>query len=125
MKITLLFIIVGLISIQSEGQDLPLLKVSKNKRYLVTEDNDPFFWLGGTAWELIHRLTKEEIDIYLQDRAKKGFTVIQTVILTELDGLNTPNIYGNKPLINNYVRVAAYWSMTAGATGFTYGCNDI
>jgi hypothetical protein len=57
--------------------------------------------LGGTAWELIHRLDKEEIDKYLTDRAEKGFTVIQTVILAELDGLNTPNAYGDKPLLNN------------------------
>ena len=50
---------------------------------------------------MFHRLTREEADLYLQDRAKKGFTVIQAVILAELDGLNTPNAYGEKPLIDN------------------------
>jgi hypothetical protein len=50
---------------------------------------------------MIHRLTREEIDTYLTDRADKGFTVIQTIILAELDGLNTPNAYGDKPLIDN------------------------
>jgi hypothetical protein len=84
-----------------KGQDLPLIKISTNNQYLVTENEQPFFWLGGTAWELLHRLTKEEIDLYLSDRAKKGFTIIQTVILAELDGLNTPNAYGEKPLNNN------------------------
>jgi len=83
------------------GQNLPLLKISSDRNYIVTEQNEPFFWLGGTAWELIHRLNREEIDRYLSDRADKGFTVIQTVILAELDGLNTPNAYGDKPLINN------------------------
>ncbi|HKK73797.1 MAG TPA: glycoside hydrolase family 140 protein [Saprospiraceae bacterium] len=101
MKNIFSLIISVLISISSYGQELPLLKISNNNRYLVTEDNKPFFWLGGTAWELIHRLTKEDIDIYLKDRANKGFTVIQTVVLAELDGLNTPNAYGNKPLIDN------------------------
>jgi len=101
MKNIFSLIISILISISSYGQELPLLKISNNNRYLVTEDNKPFFWLGGTAWELIHRLTKEDIDIYLKDRANKGFTVIQTVVLAELDGLNTPNAYGNKPLIDN------------------------
>jgi len=96
--LTLLFILLTQINF---GQNLPLLKVSNNQNYIVTQDNEPFFWLGGTAWELIHRLTKEEIDVYLTDRANKGFTVIQTVILAELDGLNTPNAYGNKPLIDN------------------------
>jgi hypothetical protein len=77
------------------------LKVSQDKRYLVTGHNRPFFWLGDTAWELFHRLNREEADLYLQDRAKKGFTVIQAVVLAELDGLNTPNPYGDKPLQNN------------------------
>ncbi len=85
----------------TKGQELPLLKVSPDNRYLVTADNQPFFWLGDTAWELIHRLDKTEIDHYLQDRANKGFTLIQTVILAELDGLNTPNAQGDTPLIDN------------------------
>lgn len=101
MKSVLMILsLLGLV-LSSHGKDLPLLKISADQHYLVTENNEPFFWLGGTAWELIHRLTKEEIDIYLKDRAEKGFTIIQTVILAELDGLNTPNAYGNKPLIDN------------------------
>ncbi|MCU4157880.1 glycoside hydrolase family 140 protein [Carboxylicivirga sp. A043] len=85
----------------SNSQDLPLLKVSKDRCFIVTQDNEPFFWLGDTAWELIHRLNKNEVDQYLFDRAKKGFTVIQTVILAELDGLNTKNAYGATPLLDN------------------------
>lgn len=77
------------------------LKVSADKHYLLTKDGKPFFWLGDTAWELFHRLSREEADQYLTDRAKKGFTVIQAVILAELEGLNVPNVYGNKPLLNN------------------------
>jgi hypothetical protein len=96
-----LYLFFGLMVTASISQELPLLKISKNQHYLVTGDNEPFFWLGGTAWELIHRLTKEEIDHYLKDRAEKGFTIIQTVVLAELDGLNTPNAYGYKPLIEN------------------------
>ena len=80
---------------------LPLLKVSDNKRFLVTGEGKPFFWLGDTAWELFHRLNREEADLYLRDRAAKGFTVIQAVALAELDGLNTPNAYGHRPLLDN------------------------
>lgn len=101
MKTTLLILALGFLIISAKGQEMPLLKISENRKYVVFQDNKPFFWLGGTAWELIHRLTKEEIDFYLTDRASKGFTVIQTVILAELDGLNTPNAYGDKPLNNN------------------------
>lgn len=84
-----------------QSKTLPVLKVSSNQRYIVNSDNTPFFWLGDTAWELIHRLNREEIDCYLKDRSEKGFTVIQTVILAEVDGLNTPNAYGDKPLVDN------------------------
>ncbi len=77
------------------------LKVSPDQHYLLDENNTPFFWLGDTAWELFHRLNQEEATTYLQNRADNGFTVIQAVVLAELDGLNTPNAYGNKPLINN------------------------
>ncbi len=53
------------------------LKVSENKRFLQHEDGTPFFYLGDTAWELFHRLDKEESGKYLEDRAGKGFNVIQ------------------------------------------------
>ena len=77
------------------------LQVSDNQRYLQHQDGSPFFWLGDTAWELFHRLDREEADRYLENRADKGFTVIQAVVLAELDGLNTPNPYGERPLIDN------------------------
>ncbi|MCI0541528.1 MAG: glycoside hydrolase family 140 protein [Verrucomicrobiales bacterium] len=73
------------------------LKVSENKRFLVSEDGKPFFYLGDTAWELFHRLNREEADRYLENRAKKGFTVIQAVALAELDGHTDPNPYGHLP----------------------------
>jgi hypothetical protein len=77
------------------------LKVSENKRFLITGDSKPFFYLGDTAWELFHRLNREEADAYLTQRAAAGFTVIQAVALAEMDGLNTPNAYGHRPLVDN------------------------
>ena len=77
------------------------LTLSENKRFLVFEDGTPFFYLGDTAWELFHRLSKDDAVKYLENRREKGFTVIQAVILAELDGLNTPNMEGEKPLIDN------------------------
>jgi len=78
----------------------PKLKVSANKRFLVTEEGKPFFYLGDTAWELFHRLNREEADKYLEDRARKRFTVIQAVAIAELDGHTVPNAYGHLPLID-------------------------
>lgn len=77
------------------------LKVSENKRFIIHEDGKPFFYLGDTAWELFHRLNREEAEKYLEIRRKQGFTVIQAVVLAELDGLNIPNANGDRPLKNN------------------------
>ncbi len=77
------------------------LAVSADQHFLVHADGRPFFYLGDTAWELFHRLNREEADRYLADRARKGFTVIQAVALAEEDGLNTPNVYGHRPLVEN------------------------
>lgn len=80
---------------------LPLLRVSENRRFLATETGAPFFWLGDTAWELFHRLDRAEAELYLRKRAAQGFTVIQAVVLAEVNGLSVPNAYGQLPLRNN------------------------
>jgi hypothetical protein len=77
------------------------LSISPNHRRLITGAGEPFFYLGETAWELFHRCTREEADLLLTDRAGKGFNVIQAVALAELDGLGTPNSYGEMPLRDN------------------------
>jgi Protein of unknown function (DUF4038)/Putative collagen-binding domain of a collagenase len=77
------------------------LKVSDNRRFLMTTDGKPFFWLGDTAWELFHRATREDAERYLQTRSKQRFTVIQAVVLAEFDGLHTPNAYGQVPLVDD------------------------
>lgn len=95
----------AVISLSSPAQQNLLshgaLKVSPNNRYLVHEDGTPFFWLGDTGWELFHRLNKDSADMYLKKRASQGFTVIQAVILAEMDGLHAPNAYGETPLLND------------------------
>jgi hypothetical protein len=80
-------------------RELPRLHVSENRRFLVTAPGKPFFWLGDTAWELFHRLSREETERYLANRAAMGFNVIQAVALAELDGLTVPNPQGHLPLV--------------------------
>ena len=93
------------------GAPLPRLKVSDNHRFLVTADGKPFFWMGDTAWELFHRLNREDADRYLTTRAGQGFNVVQAVALAEFDGLTAPNSYGQFPLQDNDPRrpVEAYF----------------
>jgi hypothetical protein len=78
-----------------------LIKTSENKRFLIKEDGTPFFWLGDTAWELFHRLNREEADLYLENRAERRFNVIQAVALAELDGIRITNPYERNPLLQN------------------------
>ncbi|MFC3199452.1 glycoside hydrolase family 140 protein [Parapedobacter deserti] len=77
------------------------LMVDGSNRHLMFEDGTPFLYFGDTAWELFHRLDKAHTETYLENRREKGFTVIQAVVLAELDGLNTPTPAGLTPLKDN------------------------
>ena len=76
------------------------ISISENHRYLVDEKGKPFFYLADTAWELFHKLDREEANRYLTLRANQGFTAIQAVAIAELDGIKTPNAYGHLPFVN-------------------------
>jgi len=95
MKIRRCYIFIFLLPAISIAQPI---KVADNHRFLQTCDDNPFFWLGDTAWELFHRLDRDEAERYLQDRAAKGFNVIQAVVLPELEGFERANAYGDFPL---------------------------
>jgi hypothetical protein len=87
-------------TLASSAAPLPGLKVSENHRFLITESGQPFFWLGDTAWELFHRLNREEAERYLDQRARNGFNVVQAVAIAELEGHTDPNAYGHLPLMD-------------------------
>lgn len=74
------------------------VRVSENRHFLIDQHGRPFFYLGDTAWELFHRLDRDEAGVYLKDRAAKRFTVIQAVVLAEHGGLDAPNAHGDLPL---------------------------
>jgi hypothetical protein len=67
--------------------------------HLLAAGGSPTFLLGDTAWELLHRLRRDEILHYLDARAQQGFNLICTVILAEFDGLRIPNAEGEVPLV--------------------------
>lgn len=100
MRSLVLCIVVPLLAICAQAQPLARLKVSDNKRFLVTQDGKPFFYLADTAWELFHRLDRAQAVQYLTKRAEQKFTAIQAVALAEVDGVSVPNAYGDLPLID-------------------------
>ena len=83
-----------------DATQLPLLRVSKDRHFIVTETGDPFFWLGDTAWDLFRKLSREDAVTYLKNRAEKGFTVIQAWILPPNVKSEIPNVYGEIPLVD-------------------------
>ncbi len=79
----------------------PLLKISGNKRYIETKKGKPFFWMGDTGWLLFIKCTREEAIQYLDDRAAKGFNVIQAIAIHDLAlGVNK---YGDSAVVNKNV----------------------
>lgn len=94
------------------------LQVSPNSRYLEHADGTPFLWIGDTAWELFYRLRSSDpdghdIEGYFQDRKNKGFTVIQAVLVDEIDYKTGRGCAenGSMPFVNMdpRKRVEAYW----------------
>lgn len=69
-------------------------------RYLVDQNNQPFFIVGEAAWSLIGQVSLEDAQLYLDDLAARGFN---TVIATLVEGYyadNAPaNFYGVEPYI--------------------------
>lgn len=80
---------------------LPLLKVAENKHYIVDENNNPFFWLGDTGWLIFKKLKREEAKQYFEDRAAKGFNVVQVMVIHSLD--DCKNIYGDSAFVNKNI----------------------
>jgi hypothetical protein len=76
--------------------------VSENGRFLAQPDGQPFFYLGENAEYLLWRLTREETDSYLRDRARKGFTVIMAHMVPRSD-MNLPNAYGDPAFVSGDV----------------------
>ena len=54
-----------------------MVRVIPNKTYLEHQDGTPFFWLGDTVWNGPLLSTEEDWTSYLQDRTRKGFSVVQ------------------------------------------------
>ena len=95
----LLSAIVSPAAAQDAMEMLPRLEVSENGRFLVQSDGAPFFYLADTAWGLFERTTREDAEFYLETRRQQGFTVIQAVALTELNGLLVGNVYGDTAFV--------------------------
>tara|TARA_R110002050_G_scaffold300778_2_gene472565 strand:- start:2508 stop:3944 length:1437 start_codon:yes stop_codon:yes gene_type:complete len=84
------------------------LNAQVGSRIIQHDDGTPFLWLGCTAWGMTEWLSREEVDLYLDDRKSKGMNVVQLCFFwgKRVDNptkftANAPNFYGFKPLAEN------------------------
>ena len=83
---------------QPGASPFPLV-MSPNRRYLLNSRGEPFLIHGDTAWSLIADLSREEADIYLQDRAARGFNTLLVNLIEHQFARKAPrNYYGAEPL---------------------------
>lgn len=75
------------------ADDLTLpIRASENGRHLAQPDGQPFFCQGDTTCAIFTRLVRDEADLSLRDRAKKGFTIIQPLVIGRpFDGFEIPS----------------------------------
>lgn len=86
------------------GENPGALSTHSSQRYLVDAAGDPLLWIGCTPWGMTEWLTRDEVDLYLDDRRSKGMNVVQLCLLwgkrtdEPLDfKLNPSNAYGHRP----------------------------
>ncbi|MEQ8878979.1 MAG: DUF4038 domain-containing protein [Cyclobacteriaceae bacterium] len=70
-----LSIIILLSSLYTAEAQMQKLKVSADNRFIVTEDEEPFVWIGETNW-FFAKLPPTTIDSILDVRSKWGFTMM-------------------------------------------------
>jgi hypothetical protein len=74
------------------------IKLSPSGTYLLDHDDRPTMINGDTAWSIIVQLTKQDADLYLTDRATKGYNLILVNLLEHWFSDNAPaNLYGDQP----------------------------
>jgi hypothetical protein len=89
------------------GPTFPLA-VEPGSRHLVDAAGRPFLIHGDAAWSLIADLTREEVDLYLDDRRARGFNTILVNLLEHRFSTNPPaNAYGEQPFHGQAFEVVA------------------
>ncbi len=99
-----LIALLPLFSAAGAGPAYPL-KLSASKRYLVDQNNTPFFIQGDAGWYVIQRLTAAQTDTYLSTRWAQGFNSIMLDLQSHQYGSGSgvypcADAYGNLPFTN-------------------------
>ena len=100
-RIILLVLLLAVFAISAVARE-PVwpAKVSDNGRYFTDCDGNPVFWLGTTQWQIFREYTLDQARTILENVKSKGFVFVQVMLAGVGDG-TVPNVYGQKPWIND------------------------
>ena len=73
-------------------------KVSASGLSLVDQNNRPFFINGESAWSLITQISKQDAELFLENRRQKGYNVLLAMLINHEFTSNAPrNFAGDAP----------------------------
>ena len=115
-------------SVETQAATVFPLSIRPGERYLVDAVGRPFLLHGDTAWSLIAQLTREDAELYLDDRRARGFNTLLVNLIESRFATNAPaNAYGQPPFLQPgeydapneaYFRHADWVLRRAAAKGF-------
>jgi hypothetical protein len=74
------------------------LALSPDRRYVVDARGAPFLIQGDSAWAIMAKLRREDVEIYLEDRRRRGFNAILVSLIEHKFAEHPPyNAYGEPP----------------------------
>ena len=97
----------------ASGQPVYPLQISSNGRYLVDQNNHPFYITGEQAWSLITELSNSDVNVYLSDRASRGYNALWLAAADNTYQSDPPyDYYGDAPFDGpDFTNEdATYWS---------------
>jgi hypothetical protein len=83
------------------------LKVGRDKRTLAHANDKPFLWMGDTGWYVLRESTPGEWKKYIDNRARKEFTIIQAHVANSF--ATAPNVNGEFPFEND-IPNRSFWT---------------
>lgn len=88
------------------------LKLKTGARYLVDQNNTPFFIQGDAPWELMQNLNGSDTQQYITNRANKGYNTILCEAIEHQFSTHPPtNAYGQPPFLTKVD--ATHWNFAS------------